>query len=80
MNKKAQEARNDLMMWYAVCFAIVFISLLSLYGLGIVGSGDEPGSLIGSNKITAAAVAVPVDEPDTNIKIVVDTNSSGENE
>ncbi|MBR9692198.1 hypothetical protein GOV06_05435 [Candidatus Woesearchaeota archaeon] len=62
LNKKAQQSRNDLAVWYAVCFVIVLVTVGALYGLGFIGNGFSHGSLIDSNKITAAAIAVPVEE------------------
>ncbi|MEE9525909.1 MAG: hypothetical protein V3V78_04875 [Candidatus Woesearchaeota archaeon] len=67
--KKAQEARSDLAVWYSVCFALIFLAVLSLYGLGIVGDDGGSGSLIESNQITAAAIAVPVEESNINSEI-----------
>ena len=74
--KKAQQSRNDLFALYGICFLIVMISVGSLYGLGIIGNGHTNGDLLGSNKITAAAIAVPVDnsnllEQETNNSLEV---------
>ena len=73
MDKRAQEARNDLVVWYGVCFAVILGAVLLMYGLGFLGDNFESGSLIEDNKITAAAIAVPADKPVERI------NNSGEN-
>jgi hypothetical protein len=64
-DKKAQQSLNDLVFWYAICLAIVFISVGVLYGTGVIGNYERQ-SLIGNNEITAAAVAVPANEPVAN--------------
>jgi len=74
MNKTGQQSRNDLLAWYGVCFLIVVISVGFLYGVGMLGDGPANGNLIQSNKVTAAAVAVPV-EKDSNL---IGGNSSSE--
>ena len=81
MDKKAQHSRDDLLVWYVACFAIVLITVFSLYGLGIVGNSTGHGSLIESNKITAAAIAVPVEGPAEQIEEIqgnISLNSGNE--
>ena len=72
MNKSGQQSRNDLLAWYAVCFLIVVIGVGFLYGVGLIGDGPINGEIIKTNKITAAAVAIPVD----NSRFVEDNSSS----
>ncbi|MBD3355189.1 hypothetical protein GF361_04355 [Candidatus Woesearchaeota archaeon] len=62
MNNKAQEARNDLVVWYVVCLVVVLVSVSALYGFGFLNGDVENGSLIEDNKVTGAAVAVPVEK------------------
>ncbi len=61
--KKAQQSRNDLVVWYLASLIIVIVVVGSLYGFGVIGKGISHGALIDSNKVTAAAIAVPVEEP-----------------
>ena len=71
LKKKAQESRNDLLVWYVVCIAVVVISVGALYGFGIIGATGSHGPLIES-KITAAAV---VEEPkDDNTTLAVNSS------
>jgi hypothetical protein len=62
MNKRAQEGRNDLIMLYGICIVIVLASVGLLYGLGFIGGYESRSSLIENNEITAAAVAVPIED------------------
>ncbi len=62
MNNKAQEARNDLAVWYAICLVVVIASVSLLYFFGFLDGDVENGSLIEDNKVTGAAIAVPTEE------------------
>ena len=75
MYKKAQESRNDMFVWYVVCFALVFITIGSLYGFGVIGNYNGPGSL-SENAFTSAAVTnteIPEEGP---LEIASDENVS----
>ena len=77
LNKKAQQSRNDLLGWYVASLMIVLVAVGSMYGLGIIGNYQENGHMIDSNKITAAAVAVPQENiTSDNANISQPTNSS----
>ena len=60
-DRTGQESRNDLMVWYFVAFAVVFVGVFALYGFGFIGDGISNGELIESNRVTAAAIAVPAE-------------------
>ena len=57
MNKKAQQSRDDMFIWYISCVVIVFLIVGALYGFGVIGNYNIKGAE--GNEITAAAVAVP---------------------
>ena len=73
MHKKAQESRNDLLVWYVICFALVFIAVGSLYSFGIIGNYKEHSS---SNKFTSAAVTDPDVSEEGPLEVVSDENIS----
>ena len=58
MDKKAQQSRADLFLWYGLCILFVFASVGALYGIGFVDAGTNSNTL-GGSKITGAFVAVP---------------------
>lgn len=75
MNNKAQQSRNDLVVWYVACLAVVLVTLGSLYGIGIIGNYEDHGSLLDSNKVTTAAVAIPMEEPVEDNLLIIENSS-----
>jgi len=74
INNKAQEARNDLLIWYVVCIVLVLVSVSALYGFGFITSGARrSSSLMDDNEITGAVTVQKQNESDFT------ENSKGEN-
>jgi hypothetical protein len=64
MRKQAQYSRKDLAVLYIMCVVLVFISVGTLYQIGILGDiKDTLGeNLAENNAITAAAVVEPQED------------------
>ena len=78
LKKKAQESRNDMLIWYVACFVIVIFIVGVLHGFGIIGDISGHGSFIGGGEgITAATILIP--EEDFNASINDTSNTSPQN-
>jgi len=79
MRKQAQYSRKDMALLYIICLALVFISVGTLYQIGILG--DIRYSLSGDSAITAAVVAEDKPSEDNPLILQIDNqtdNSSHE--
>ena len=79
LKKKAQESRNDMLIWYITCFIAVIAITGMLYSLGFIGKTSYHSSIVESNKITAAAVAVPEEPPEDLSILLNNTDNSTKN-
>ena len=75
MRKKAQYSRKDMAVLYLICLALVFISVGTLYQIGILG--DIKDSLNGNSGITAAVVVE--DKPQEDNPLVLQTDNQTDN-
>ncbi|MBW2965596.1 hypothetical protein KY342_00665 [Candidatus Woesearchaeota archaeon] len=76
MDKKAQDSRNDLLIWYISCFILVVFVIGGLYRFGVIGNVPSRSSLADGNKISGAFIDVSKNEQENNLEINKTDNHS----
>ena len=75
MNKKAQDSRNDLLIWYISCFILVVFIIGGLYKFGIIGNVPNHSSLDDGNKISGAFIDISKNEQEDNLEVNATDNN-----